>query len=148
MLDVKSISQLTGLTSRQVYDRLEALSPLLDGHVMTGRHGRKLIDDYAFKLLQRLLDLEKDGLSREAAIKLIGEELNSEDGKGETVILKDGEPVSILIEELRARIKEQAKIMEWQQREIDRLQDMLHRQLPPAGSRRWRWWPWRRNPAD
>ena len=142
MLDVKTISQLTGLTSRQVYDRLEELSPLLDGHVMIGQHGRKLLDDYGFKLLQRLLELEKEGLSREAAIKLIEEELDSNGGEGKGAILKDGEPISILIEELRARIQEQAKIIEWQQREIERLQDLLHRQLPGGQERRW-WQFWR-----
>jgi len=146
MLDVKSISQLTGLTSRQVYDRLEGLSPLLDGHVMTGQHGRKLIDDYAFKLLQRLLELEREGLSRGAVVKLIGEELDGGDGMGEAATIKEGESIRILIEEFRARIQEQAKFIDWQQKEIDRLQDMLHRQLPPP-RRSWliRWpWSWRR----
>jgi DNA-binding transcriptional MerR regulator len=140
MLDVKTVSQLTGLTPRQVYDRLEGLSPVLDGHVMTGRHGRKLMDDYAFKLLQRLLELEKDGLSREAAINLIQEELDSDDQNAIDASSKVGEAVRILIEELRERIREQAKIIDWQQQEITRLQDLLHRQLPPP-RRRW-WWPW------
>jgi uncharacterized protein YoaH (UPF0181 family) len=137
MLDVKTVSQLTGLTPRQVYGRLEGLSPALDGHVMTGRHGRKLVDDYAFKLLQRLLELERDGLSKEAAVNLIQEELDSDDQNAIDAVGKDGEAVRILIEELRERIKEQAKIIDWQQQEITRLQDLLHRQLPPP---RRRWW--------
>jgi len=83
--NIETLSELTGLTPRQLYDRIEALESQLDGHVITGQRGKKILDDYAFQVLQRLITLEKEGLSREAAVKVIVDELKNrgrEEGEG------------------------------------------------------------------
>ena len=140
---------MTGLSARQVYDRLDALSALFDGHLMTGQRGKKVLDDYAFALFRRLLELEKQGISRQAAITVISEELGKADGKSDSNVRKDGEPVSILVEELRERIKEQAGSIERLEGENIFLREKVDQLLPLALPRPRRvWFSWLRRRED
>lgn len=148
MLKVKDVSKLTGLSSRQVYDRLSALSTLLDGYLRTGQRGQKLIDDQGFAVFQRLLELEREGNSRESAIKLIAEELSTNGEKAESIVRKDGGSASILVGELRERIKEQTRAIERLEVENTFLRDKVDQLLPlalplPKRHHCW-WWPFRR----
>lgn len=145
MMDIKAISEMTGLSARQVYDRLDALSVLFDGHLMTGQRGKKVLDDYAFTLFRRLLEVEKQGISRQAAITLISEELEMTDRKRDNPIRNDGEAVGILVEELRERIKEQAASIERLESENGFLREKVDQLLPLALPRPRRvWFSWLR----
>jgi len=130
MRDVKTVSELLSLTPRQVYDRIEALSPYLPGHVTSGRNGRKLLDEHGFTVFRRLVSLEAEGLSREAAVKVIATELGNGDGNAGEPARKDGE--GPLVEALRARIEDQGKVIEWQRGQIERLELRVSELLPLA----------------
>jgi len=133
MLTVRDVSELTGLSTRQVYDRLSALSPLLDGGLRTGQRGRKLITDDAFALFRRLRELEGEGNSRESAVSMIRQELDRTEQQSVETSRTDGESGRELIAVLEARIAEQAE-------EIRFLRAQLERLLPLALPRPRRWW--------
>ena len=121
MHTVKHVAELTHLASRQVYDRITALAPVLNGTLQTGSRGAKLLTDNGFAIFRRLLDLENDGLSKESAIKVIQEDLVTPDpGKTEGV-RNDGEGEGKLIATLEQVISDQRREIEFLRAQIDRL---------------------------
>lgn len=121
MYTVKDVAELTHLTSRQVYDRITALSPVLNGTLRTGSRGAKLLTDEGFAIFRRLLDLENDGLSRESAINVIQEDLVTADPDKTEGIRTDGEGEGKLIATLEQVISDQRREIEFLRVQIDRL---------------------------
>jgi len=121
MYAVKDISELTHLTSRQVYDRLTALSPVLNGSLRTGSRGAKLLTDQGFAIFRRLIDLEGEGHSRESAIIVIQADVKSTDTVRAEPIRNDGEGAGKLVATLEQVIAEQKKEIEFLRSQVDRL---------------------------
>ena len=121
MYAVKDIAELTHLTSRQVYDRITALSPVLNGSLRTGSRGAKLLTDDGFAVFRRLIDLEGEGHSRESAIEVIQEDLENTGSKGTESNRSDREAGGKLISTLERVIDEQQREIEFLRSQVDRL---------------------------
>ena len=121
MYSVKDISELTHLTSRQVYDRITALSPVLNGSLRTGSRGAKLLTDDGFAVFRRLIDLENEGHSRESAITVIQEDLEKPQQNRTEPSRNDGEGEGKLIATLERVIDEQQREIEFLRSQVDRL---------------------------
>jgi len=132
MYAVKDISELTHLTSRQVYDRITALSPILNGSLRTGSRGAKLLTDGGFAIFRRLIDLEGEGHSRESAITVIQEDLVTPDPNRTEGVRNDSEGEGKLIATLEQVINDQRREIEFLRSQIDRLTPLA---LPSP--RRW-----------
>lgn len=132
MHTVKDVAELTHLTSRQVYDRITALTPVLDGTLRTGSRGAKLLTDDGFAIFRRLLDLENDGLSRESAIEVIQEDLVTPDPDKTEGIRNDSEGEGKLIATLEQVISDQRREIEFLRAQVERLTPLA---LPSP--RRW-----------
>lgn len=139
MYSVSDLERLIGLTSKQVYDRLRLLSEVLDGHITIGRNGKKLMSEQGFAIFNRLLELERQGLTGQAAVKQIAGELKTPIGTDETPSSTASE--SEVVGSLKLTIEILREENRWLRSQLEQLQQ---RALPrPAESHR-RWWTWRR----
>lgn len=76
MKSVKDLEQYFGLSTRQVHLRIDALEPLLHGHLYRGKSNAILLDDYGFALFRRLIELERDqGVASQTAVGLMEKEV-------------------------------------------------------------------------
>ena len=131
LLSKTMIAERYGLTERQVRHRLTALDGSLTGHVSLGQGGQRVLDDYAVTLFDRLMQLEKEGLSTSAAVSRIRGE-GSAIGNGSKVapqrqpMAESGQWVSEeLVEELRARLEDKDQLVKDLRGERDKLLSML-----------------------
>jgi len=137
MFNVQALSELLELTPRQVYTRLETLKPLLGKHLQIGRNNQKLLDDQGLAILRRFLELERQGMAAQAAVKLMEIELtNSESNRPETNVKPD--ITEILIVELKAAIARLERENEWLRRQLEEAQAQLRAMLPGPKSSLWR----------
>jgi hypothetical protein len=137
MYSVADLERLTGLTSKQVYDRLRLLSEVLDGHITVGRNGKKLISEQGFAIFNRLLELERQGLTGQTAVNQIADELKAPTSKEETPSLSAGE--TEVIGSLKLTIEILREENRWLRSQLESLQQLA---LPPAGGARRHWWTW------
>lgn len=136
MYEVADIERQSGLSRKQVYDRLKVLEPLLHDHTTTGRHGRKLLSEQGFSIFNRLVSLENNGHTFESAVNQIHNELPTPNGSDKTHSLGDGESNvtsdarDALIEELRSRIGDKDKEIEWLRNLIESQSTQIQTMLP------------------
>jgi predicted transcriptional regulator len=134
LLTKSEIAQRYGLTERQVRHRLTALDGLLTGHVSLGQGGQRVLDDFAVAIFDRLMQLEREGLSPSAAVSRIREEVPADaNGSGGAPERQEGvragQPLSeAVIEELRARLADKDKQIEDLRSERDRLLSIIEQQ--------------------
>lgn len=137
MYSVADLERLTGLTRKQVYDRLRLLSEVLNDHIIKGRNGKKLISEQGFAIFNRLLKLERQGLTGNAAVKRMAEELTELESKGDKGQLDDKQ--SEVIQSLKLTIEILRDENRWLRSQLEELQQ---RALPPPGGSQRRWWSW------
>lgn len=137
MYSVADLERLAGLTSKQVYDRLRLLSEVLDGHITVGRNGKKLISEQGFTIFNRLLELERQGLTGQAAVKQIAGELKRPTSTDETPSSTASE--SEVVGSLKLTIEILREENRWLRSQLENLQQAA---LPPAGGARRHWWNW------
>jgi len=118
---VRYLAKLTNLTSRQVYDRIAALSPILNGSLRTGTRGAKLLTDEGFAIFRRLIELESEGISRESIVKVIESELETSEPNKPEAVRKDRESVGDLVQTLQAVIEDQRQEIAFLRRQIELL---------------------------
>ena len=121
MYAVKDVAELTHLTSRQVYDRITALAPVLNRSLRTGSRGAKLLTDEGFAIFRRLIDLEGEGHSRESAITVIQEDVRSTDTVKVEPIRNDGGGEGKLVATLERVIEDQKKEIEFLRSQVEQL---------------------------
>jgi predicted RNase H-like nuclease (RuvC/YqgF family) len=134
---------MLGLSERQIHIRLAKLSTLLDNHIHTGKHNRKLIDDQGFAILNRVVELERDGIAVDLAVEQVKRELDNGDKIGLKSDVNRGITTELL-EELRRTIERlerdkeflQARL-EAKEREIERLHDIITNRLPGKVDPQW-----------
>ena len=139
MYNITDLKRATGYTVSQLRTRLELLSPILSEGFSRGPREKILVQDSVLAILQRMYELEREGLSAKEARKRIVQELGNGDGKGKATLSEgDGRLVNTL------------------EREIERLQSENQRlwglidELTPrlALPRRRGWLPWRRHSSS
>ena len=133
MYTVRDLAELTNLTSRQVYDRIAALSPVLNGSLRTGTRGAKLLTAEGFAIFRRLIELESEGISRESIVKVIASELETSEPNKPEAVRKDREAVGDLVQTLREVIEDQRQEIAFLRRQIELLTPLAL----PRPRRRW-----------
>lgn len=123
MYDVQFLCGRYGLTVKQVRDRITALAPTLTPHVLQGKHGAKVLKDGGLAIFDRLIQLERGGLSVSAAVEMIQKDgLNGSESSSSTSVglsggNRDGrvfELMSHQIEDLRTERDRLLSIIEQQ----------------------------------
>ena len=156
MYTVTELERLTNLTRKQVYDRLRLLSQLLDGELMTGRNGKKLLSERGFAIFNRLRSLEGEGLTGQSAVNLIAEELGTDKqkvkGTNKQPSFSEGKATgnpgeahmfSALLEEKDQRIRELKERIDELKAEVIFLRRRVEELTPLALPRpHWRWFSW------
>ena len=136
MYNIVDLKRATGYTVSQLRTRLDLLSPVLSDGFARGPREKILVQDKVLATLQRMYELEREGLSAKEARKRIVQELGNSDGNGKAT-LSEGD----------------RRLIEALEREIERLQaenvrlwglidDLTPRLALP---RRLSWLPWRRS---
>lgn len=143
MYTVKDLAQRFALHPKRVRERLAALGPLIEPHMMEGKQNAKLLTDAGMALFDRLRQLEQEGYTVQAAVRKLQEEL-SEAGKtaGHRASPQGASggpaPQDELLEVLKAQVEDLKA-------ERDRLLSIIENQaeqlraLMPAPRRRSRW---------
>lgn len=121
MYTVKDLAKATGLSSRQIYDRIAALSPVLDGSLRKGSRGAKLLTDGGFAMFRRLVELEAEGISRESAVRVISSELQTDEPNRTEPIRNDSEPMVKLVERLEQTIEDQRQEIVFLRQQVETL---------------------------
>lgn len=75
MLTIAHIAERYGLTERQVRWRLTQLGSLLHHHVFNGVNGRVTLDDAGLTIVDRLIQLEREGLGLSTAVNRLAREI-------------------------------------------------------------------------
>jgi chromosome segregation ATPase len=151
VLTLSDLASALGLSERQVRRRIAEARPVLAGHLSTGKAGAILCDSGGLEILRRLQVLTQEGLSMEAAVKVIQGELDTERRDLETSADTSSASVdmmSLFREIVAAKDGEIAALrshVEALTREVAGLRQRLDELQPPAlpGKRPWwlRWLP-------
>lgn len=123
MHSIKDLENHFGLNYHQVYDRLRLLRNHFRGEVKGGQNNKYWLTDSGFKILDRMLELEKDGHGPKSALNQIKEELEKPDIKPQ-----DTNPKSAKVDVKYIQSLENQVI--FLQAEIERLHGKLDRLLP------------------
>lgn len=90
---VKEIAKRFGITERQAYIRIDQLDPILEGHLKRGEKNAKLLDDWAVAMIDRVRQLESDGMTVSEAVKQVIEETQSLDQEPEKLDVLQRDPL-------------------------------------------------------
>jgi len=97
MYEIADLSKATGYTVNQLRTRLELLSPILSDGFSRGPRDKILVQGNVLATLQRMYELEREGLSAKEAQKRIIEELGNGDGNRKTALTEgDGRLIGVL----------------------------------------------------
>lgn len=146
MLTIAQIAERYGFTERQVRWRLAQLDGLLTAHVFTGVNGRVLLDDAGLTIFDRLVQLERDGLSLSTAVsRLTGEIGQTPTASARSPSVTDTSTTVTpelwerLIQEKDARIAQLMAENAWLRAKLDETLSRLPALPPPTPSiSRWR----------
>ena len=128
---IKDLAEMLSLSERQVNIRIDHLGTLLDGHMRRGSRGKRMLDQNGLILLKKLVQIEKDmGLSSKLAVEQVRGELERADEKSDRDYVEVGQS-DVMVAMLRETIDMLNRELEAKEREIERLHDLLNRQLPP-----------------
>ena len=153
MMDTDQLASYLGLHRRALLRRVETLGSLVSPYMTQGKNGGFLFHDGAVAVLHRLVDLERDGLSVKAATDKLAIEMEKPGSNGVTAtVTRVPSSVTLetspLIDEMRTRISEKDREIEWLRRMMEQLQnekDKLLLALPtpqdnkPLSSQMSRW---------
>lgn len=118
MFTTQDLAKNYGMTYKRIHDRLTALGPLIDPHIVDGKNNTKYLKDSGRAILDRLIQLEKDGLTIAAAKAVVEKELANGGGPGMLNGSSNGNHLDALIKQMQARLDEQGKQITFLQGEI------------------------------
>ncbi len=137
MYTVKDLARRFGLHPKRVRERLAALGPVIEPHMIEGKQNAKLLTDAGLALFDRLRQLEQEGYTVQAAVQKLREELSdrgktaghqpSNEGVNDSPDAKDEliKALKAQVEDLRAERDRLLAIIENQTEQL--------RALMPAG---------------
>jgi DNA-binding transcriptional MerR regulator len=146
MLDVHALSARLGITVDQLRYLLEQIGPVLEPFRRTGQKNKILLSQEALPVLERALQLKKDGLALDSVRETITKELQSESHIHSTVNYSESPEASkthvqndsdifpndpklllssALIEELRNRVRDKEQQVNDLKVERDKLLSIL-----------------------
>lgn len=143
---MKELQATLGFTYEQLRARVTHLKANFEGVAVDGKRGKWLVTDMGITLLKRFKELEQAGHSFDSATTVIKEELDSSDQKEQNTTSTDthttttpppDNPNDQIVRDAFEVLKKQ---LEEKDKEIERLHDLLNRQLPPVSEgRKSRW---------
>lgn len=154
MYTVTELERLTKLTRKQVYDRLRLLSQLLNGELTSGRNGRKLLSEQGFAVFNRFRALEVEGLTGQAVVNLIAQELGKADRVPDNAKVspsssagkpEEMESVQALLTEKDKRLQDKDAEIRYLRERLSFLEGQLALPAPKPRPRRWLSWLWGRS---
>ena len=102
MHNITDLKRATGYTVNQLRMRLELLSPILSEGFSRGPRDKILVQDSVLAILQRMYELEREGLSAKDARKRIVQELGNGDGNSRATLSEgDGRLIDHLEREIQ-----------------------------------------------
>jgi len=139
MYDIDQLSDLLGLSRNQVRVRLHQFRSLLDAYIVRGQKNKLLIHHNGLTVLQRAVELEKQGLTLEQIQRTLKQELNGHPEGEEGPIESTEEPSYKLVqayEKLLAKQEEEIAFLRDQIRQKDQqiayFQQLVENRLPPS----------------
>lgn len=78
MYTVKDLAQRFALHPKRVRERLAALGPVIEPHIIEGKQNAKLLTDAGMAIFDRLRQLEQEGYTVQAAVQKLKEELSDQ----------------------------------------------------------------------
>ena len=124
MFSVQFLSQRFELTPKQVRDRLTALDGVLNGHVLQGKQNAKLLTDAGLAIFDRLVQMERSGISLPTTVDLIKNDL--QDGHKTTVKHQDNDGSSSnIVHVLQGQIEELKHDKEYLKKQLEQLVTQL-----------------------
>ena len=153
MFTTQDLAKNYGMTYKRVHDRLTALGPLIDPHIVDGKNNTKYLTDSGRAILDRLIQHEKNGLTIASAKEAVEKELADGGGPSATNGAANGSHLDALIQQMQARLDEQGKQIIFLQGEIggykedlSELKDQVCLMLPKLTKRNPKPWlkflPW------
>lgn len=124
MYTIKDISEITGWSPRQIYDRMRQIDDFMGSFTQRGKKNRILVENGGFKVLRRLFDLENDEYSIKEASKIVCQELVKSDDKGDKANDLDTRKDDLIkayreqIALLKRQIEQKDKLIDWFQAQI------------------------------
>jgi len=133
---VKDLAKMLSLSERQVNLRIDQMSTLLDGHIRRGSRGKRMLDQNGFTLLKRVVQIEREkGISSKLAVEQVKEELEESKSLPSRDHVEVGQ-TDVMVAMFRETIDMLKRELEAKEKEIERLHNLLSRQLPPPPRRR------------
>jgi len=139
MYDMDQLADLLGLSRNQVRVRLQEYRSLLDAHVVHGQKNKLLIDHNGLAILQRALELEKNGLTLDSIRATLQQELNIRgDGRESSTATREDPSFKLMqaYEKLLASKDQEIAFLKDQIKEKDQqikyFQELLNNRLPPS----------------
>lgn len=139
MLGIKELESTLGITTDQVRARVAHLRDHFDQVVEQGQRGKLLVTDRGLAILHRIIELETQGHSLQTATKVIRTDLEDGVSKRKIGIPKESQADPILVQTLQDTVALLRAQLDTKDLEIERLHDLLHRQLPYHSQARTRW---------
>lgn len=139
MYDIDQLSDLLGLSRNQVRVRLHQFRSLLDACIVRGQKNKLLLNHNGLAILQRAVELEKQGLTLEQIQTTLKRELNGHPEEEEMPMESSEDPSYKLVqayEKLLASLEEEIAFLKDQIRQKDQqiayFQQLLENRLPPS----------------
>lgn len=148
-MTINDLSTALGITTRQAYTRIAAVSMEFPEIVQTGKNNQKLIGDAGLALLRRLNELERQGFTTQAAVERLRQEYGNVHQNGVNSPGKPSENEAHAQEndrlygEMKERIQYLERENDWLRRQLEAKESQLNTifpMLPAAVDRKPSWW--------
>jgi hypothetical protein len=151
MMTISDLSTTLGITTRQAYTRIAAVSTQFPEIVQIGKNNQKLIGDQGLALLRRLAEFERQGMTTQAAVERLKAEygnINQNSGNGSSKPSGNGGNVDgndRLYGEMKERIQYLERENIWLRGQLESKESQLNTilpMLPSTTESKPSWWTW------
>ena len=147
MYNLSFLSQHYGITYKQTRDRMTALGPLLTGFIFQGKGHTKMVTDHGRAVFDRLIQLERSGLSLSSAVGIIKNERgNGNSTATSTLTSNTVESQSIdsqfkeILDQMKSRVSHLESEVHWLRGQLTDAQSQLKALMPPPQIQKKPWW--------
>ena len=125
MFTLAALATTYGMSRKQVRDRVTVLEPLINPHIVDGKNNAILLKDSGRAILDRLIQLEQDGLTISSAKVALEKELAGNGIFAAGATSSNGQHLEGALQQMQARLDEQGQQIGFLQHQIKRLADQL-----------------------
>jgi len=148
MYSLAFLSEHYGFTYKQVRDRVTALGPLLTGYILQGKGHAKMLTDHGRAIFDRLVQLERGGLSLSAAVNVIQSERENGHSVATSALTSTAVGSSSndsqfkeIVEQMKSRISHLESEVHWLRDQLTEAQGQLKALMPPPNTQAKKsWW--------